>query len=562
MRGNRREFFLMAVLLTAAVLLLDILYYPFTLEDAFITFRYAEHLAEGYGLGAWNTDGAIVEGYSSPLWLWLLAACHAAGINVLTAAKLMGILSHLALCLFVLAFPYSGSPLPSGTASLLGRHRDVFVFSAFTLGINLPTAWYAASGMESLSFMLLLTLCLLGPFLYDNAYLPAISGVLLVLIRPEGILFALGCVLLHYLVATQGSGNKRAVYWLLGAAFFSYLALTVFRLAVFGEWLPNTYYAKAGGGGWHHVVLGLKYMQRWLASHLLLVFVLLVALGALMLDLRKLGWRANIPLIFIFAFSALYVVYIVKVGGDDYTAFPYWRHMLHLMPLLALAAGAGLVYIMPASRGFRLGLMVFMLLVVNGKNVLIRNEQLLNDTRALAADFPSLTNAPFNPYYTWLRDMTDSGTLIASSFGGELPYVVDARHIDVLGLNDHHIAHKGRFDPAGPVDAKTDMDYVLRRRPDIIEGYLSVRKIRACRPRAEIVDYRVQMSTGMLDNPLFRRDYLYLRNGPYEHIDRALFLHRDYWTRHPRREELDCVPVLETCLYGSDAESGRRDGHK
>jgi len=38
-----------------------------TLDDAYITFRYARHLAEGYGLGAWNHTGEHVEGYSSPL---------------------------------------------------------------------------------------------------------------------------------------------------------------------------------------------------------------------------------------------------------------------------------------------------------------------------------------------------------------------------------------------------------------------------------------------------------------------------------------------------------------
>ena len=36
--------------------------------------------------------------------------------------------------------------------------------------------------------------------------------------------------------------------------------------------------------------------------------------------------------------------------------------------------------------------------------------------------------------------------------------------------------------------------------------------------------------------------------GRYDRLDRAVFLRRDFWDTHPRRDTLDCVPVVETAL--------------
>jgi hypothetical protein len=75
----------MAVAVTLTVLLSRV-----TLDDAYITFRYARHLAEGYGLGAWNRTGEPVEGYSSLLWTLLLAGAARLGVDIRLASKVLG----------------------------------------------------------------------------------------------------------------------------------------------------------------------------------------------------------------------------------------------------------------------------------------------------------------------------------------------------------------------------------------------------------------------------------------------------------------------------------------
>ena len=56
------------------------------------------------------------------------------------------------------------------------------------------------------------------------------------------------------------------------------------------------------------------------------------------------------------------------------------------------------------------------------------------------------------------------------------------------------------------------------------------------------------MIVEMVSSPLFLGEYVFVRNAPYDRMDRAAFLRRDFWETHPRRDTLDCVPVAETSL--------------
>jgi 3',5'-cyclic AMP phosphodiesterase CpdA len=69
----------------------------------------------------------------------------------------------------------------------------------------------------------------------------------------------------------------------------------------------------------------------------------------------------------------------------------------------------------------------------------------------------------------WLRDNTPGTTLVAVIPAGAIPYESGLPTIDMLGINDEHIAHVdldlGRF---GAGHEKFATAYVLDRRPDII----------------------------------------------------------------------------------------------
>src|SRR6476620_11841194 len=92
---SRRNAILVVLAAMSIATALAVMLWRATLDDAYITFRYARHLAEGYGFGAWNHTGEHVEGYSSLLWMLLLAGAARVGVDVLVASKVLGIAAAL-----------------------------------------------------------------------------------------------------------------------------------------------------------------------------------------------------------------------------------------------------------------------------------------------------------------------------------------------------------------------------------------------------------------------------------------------------------------------------------
>src|SRR3954470_3616610 len=164
-----RETVLLAAAAITITATLTVLLSRVTLDDAYITFRYARHLADGYGLGAWNRTGEHVEGYSSLLWTLLLAGAARLGIDVRLASKVLGAAASLVVI-----------------AALVRRPDDRPAFLAgLFLSVYVPFVLYAASGMEAVAFTSLVTLSLVGPAAWQPIVAP-----LLVAMRPEGVLVA------------------------------------------------------------------------------------------------------------------------------------------------------------------------------------------------------------------------------------------------------------------------------------------------------------------------------------------------------------------------------------
>ena len=288
---SKREAILLAAAAMAVVLAVTtLLSRALTLDDAYITFRYARHLAEGYGLGAWNHTGEHVEGYSSPLWMLLLGGAARLGLDVRIASKVLGTAAALA----VLA--------------VLFRRRDdrPAVLTGVFLALYLPFMLYAASGMEAVAFTGLVTLALVGPAAWQPIVAP-----LLIAIRPEGALVA-GVDVLAL------AWRRERWRWVVATAIAAGLTFTtilVHRWVTYGALAPNTYYAKVAGGGIGHVHLGLVYVGGWMLAHAVVVaFLAIGAVAAARRDRRGLACLALL---------VAYIVYIAGAGGDAPSAFPH-----------------------------------------------------------------------------------------------------------------------------------------------------------------------------------------------------------------------------------------------
>ena len=78
------------------LLILEWYYWYYTVDDAFISFRYVRNLLDGHGL-VFN-PGERVEGYSNFLWVMVLAALGKFFPNIPLVAKILGVVSGVGDC--------------------------------------------------------------------------------------------------------------------------------------------------------------------------------------------------------------------------------------------------------------------------------------------------------------------------------------------------------------------------------------------------------------------------------------------------------------------------------
>lgn len=225
-------------LASAAIFLLFVfLFWDYAIDDAFITFRYSENLANGHGL-VFNPGDKPVEGYSNFLWLLFLSLLYKLGLPTYVTAKLMGLSS------FLLSAIIWFRHFEKDDAKLSWLVGPLFLVCPIT-------AFWGLSGLELGLHTLLITGATIA-LLRRSAWLHILL-LLIVLSRPEGI--ALGCALL-VIGALSDFLNSRLdkKYFATGMAVLAVtvIGLVFFRLHVFGLPLPNTYYAKR----YHDLTLG------------------------------------------------------------------------------------------------------------------------------------------------------------------------------------------------------------------------------------------------------------------------------------------------------------------
>lgn len=209
------------------------------IDDAGISFAYARNLALGHGLVA--QPGALpVEGYSNPLWVFLLAGFSLFRLfDPLWTPKILS---------FALSF---------GTFALLDRllaragvGTGLSLLALGLLAAQSGFAIWSVSGLENPLYGFLFTglvlLSLRAVRETEGWQMPTAAGLAaagLALTRPEGILFAP----LFPLAVALSFNRRMARLGIYLAAFAVPVGLhQAMRLAWFGAWLPNTYYAKGG----------------------------------------------------------------------------------------------------------------------------------------------------------------------------------------------------------------------------------------------------------------------------------------------------------------------------
>ena len=302
-------------------------FWPYTVDDAFISLRYGQNLVHTGAL-VWN-PGEAVEGFSNPLWTLYGALLVAAGVPPTLGLKLGGLACALA-CV----------PLTFMVARRVGLAPLLAVAAAAVVATNASLALWAVAGLETASFTLLLLL-LVWRFEVemDAPERRPLSSLLLVLVwisRPEAPAYALYLVVRRWRAMGALPLGRRDAVWL-AAAGVPLLAYEVAGLLFYGGLFPATHAAKVGGGPPLLEALAAGRLERFLLVRFLFhqgpMFAALWIAGVVAAALG----RRRVPVAaWCMGFSGLL---FVAYAFTDW--MPRYRFLVPPLPFLAIGLCAG-----------------------------------------------------------------------------------------------------------------------------------------------------------------------------------------------------------------------------
>lgn len=426
------------------------IYGTWQIDDAGISFAYARNLGDGFGLVA-QPGVPAVEGFSNPLWVGICALFSVAGIFYpLWTPKLLAVLAVFGIFICLDRTLGRAQVGASGSALALGLLAAQPAFVIWSL-----------SGLENpiyvLAWVALLALALDRPLeggqTVRTAVGAGISAAALALTRPEGIVFSA----LWPLVAAPGviratgasrlpklheMGRLVAAY--AAAITLPVLAYLLFRRWYFGDWVPNTFYAK-GGPTLASLVsvlsLGPAAARRG-------VELLQAAAGSLGSWLALGLFAATVYLL---ARRRLDQEVVILCTASVVGALPYLLLPLDWMPefrfatpffAVAPAAGIAVVAALPLRRRFQwaLGLVVASSLVIS---VVPRIRTFAAHPTVPFAEVEARYGRDYNRYAAALG--VEQGSFLLPDVGGAL-WTSRLRIYDLGGLCDRKLAHGIRFD--------------------------------------------------------------------------------------------------------------------
>jgi hypothetical protein len=426
----------------------------FIQDDAFISFRYAHNLAEGFGL-VYN-PGERVEGYSNFLWTIILSIPHLLNIDAVVFSQAAGILLFAVSLSIVYRLAYK----------LTGSFYLAAAALVFT-GSNYTFLCYATGGLETQLFTCLFLSALYSAFQYTDEKgrrgLVLVSFLLsaLLLTRPDSVPYT-GLILAYLLFKMYKSKPDAKKY----TPLLIPLALTasvflVWKYTYYGDILPNTYYAKLSVNAPEKY--GLYYLFTFSLSYLLIIFP---PVFVLLLNRKDLSPEAAT----LFASLAFNIAYIIFVGGD----FMEFRLLVPVLPVFFI-----LVVMSFKKINRRTAVFILSLIIIAGSV----NHALTykSDKKYRLYSIKELNGEIYNDNFGWMKTGIllgkyfkdkDEDITIATTAAGAIPYYSRLRTIDMHGLNDKHIALSVKAMSGRPGHQKlADFSYLEKQNVNLLIGH-------------------------------------------------------------------------------------------
>ena len=260
-------------------------------DDAFISARYAAHLADGHGL-VFSAGEPPVEGYTNLAWVVFLAFGLTIGAPI-----------HQWMTWGGLAFGVLGIGLSFGLSRhLIGRDHPAALIAPALLALSPHYAVVVTNGLESALFIASLLGAIWALLATKGRWRLAAGCALgfLALVRPEGLV--IGALAIAY----DAWKRPRELGFTAGPVLVTWASLESWRWFTYGAWVPNTFAAKSSlplhkllnvnltythldGVYWYVPAVGLLVLP-WIGARKLERFLL----AGCALALVAIAWRVNL----------------------------------------------------------------------------------------------------------------------------------------------------------------------------------------------------------------------------------------------------------------------------
>jgi hypothetical protein len=413
-------------------------------DDAYVALTYARNLAEGEGL-VW-ADGERVEGYTDFLWVLIGAGAFKLNIDPILAYRMTGIAAGIGLIGAVWAWNqrYSIAPPRAQVAPLM-------------LAAMGPIAYWAIAGLETTTYAALAFAATFAGV--TGGRYTIVAGVLFflaALAHPDVVILILP-VAGYAALKGHANGQWRDFLQLLLVFGVPFALYWLARWVYFGYPFPNTFYAKSTFS-WQHLEDGLLYIRAF--APIASVFaVYVIARG-----MTK-GLQVKPEATVLAGQLGLWLLYVVFVGGDF---MEMYRFLIPVLPAFTLLLQDSAWMVASQARFRRTAFALSGALIV--LTSLMWFGTWTNWSGRLNYDgFRVHVSEQWRNMGLWLRTHSAPTDVVAVSAAGAIPYFSERSSIDMLGINDIHIAHDGAISETSPPGHKRhDAAYVLDREPDFI----------------------------------------------------------------------------------------------
>lgn len=454
-----REYFNVILGATIFCLLCWAWSHRFIQDDAFISFRYADHLARGLGL-VWN-PGEHIEGYTNFLWTCMMSGVICFKGDPAFWSQIFGMM-----------FFCSSLVITFKLSKLIFQSDNLGIISVLFVGTNYTFSCYATGGLETQmqaalflagSYVCLWniaskkwslrSLTMLSFLLTAALFTRLDSAILVIIISAAALLFV-------WNETTPLNVKIKKISALVIPLCLCVTLWFLWKLSYYGDILPNTFYVKASSLS--SIRKGFSYMYVFIVSYLLFPFIIIGVFAS-----RRFVTTLSVPLLILVLIVFGWLSYILKVGGD----FMEFRFLVPVLPFIfILITWLIFRYLRHTAVRCILTLLVFFGSVYHVLTFAYSFEDNIEPIQQLSGHL-------FNNNEHWVEigkvlgevfhDNTEVS--IAVTAAGAIPYYSRLKTIDMLGMNDRWVAEHGEILGSRPGHQRiAQLSYLMERSVNLV----------------------------------------------------------------------------------------------